>query len=86
MDVEPAEGVWLVPDLLEGFEPFGKGVTIERPDIMTKQSARSGVDHVVPDSRQIDHSSILVACDRQVGNQCHLVPVRWSAVNLVCPR
>ena len=86
MDVELAEGVWLVSDLSEGFEPFGKGVTVERPDVMTEQSTRSRVDHVVPDGRQFDHSSILVARDRQIGDQCHLVPIKWSAVDLIRPR
>ena len=48
-------------------------------------SAKMGVDHIVLDGWQVDHSSIFVAGDRQVGDQRYLMSVEWSTVDLVSP-
>ena len=52
---------------------------------MAEKTIRPGVNHIVPDGREVDHSSVLVTGDHQVGDQSHLVSVERSAVNLVSP-
>ena len=85
MDVKPVEGVLFVFDPLEGHEPFNDGVTVEGPDTVAEKTVGVGVDHIVLDGWQVDHSSIFVAGDRQVGDQRYLMSVEWSTVDLVSP-
>ena len=83
VDVEPAQGVLLVLDPFEGGEPFDDRMAVEGSDAMAKETVRLRVNHIVLDGRQIDHPSVLVAGDPQIGNQGHLVSVERSAVNLI---
>ena len=58
-------------------------MSVQGPDAVSEESVGPGVDHVVLESRQVDHSPVFVIGDRQVSYQRHLVSVEWTAVNLV---
>ena len=86
VDVEPAQGVLLVLDPFERGEPFNDWVAVEGPDAVAEKSIRVRVDHIISNGQEVDHSSVLIAGDCQIGNQHHLMLIKRPTVDLVSPR
>ena len=82
---KPVYGVCLVFDSPKGGDPFILCVVIEGLDAVAKKSIGVGVDHIVLHGQQVDHASIFIISDHQIGDEHHLVVVQRTTVNLIGP-